>query len=105
MDQFFVTCSYSQVPYILCSMSDVMDLANEEGVVFDVAQWIGWGQTYKDVPIYVCDVLTGICQIPDLVSKSCLPSLEVPILDFINLPLPPQSSELTTCNLFPGKTI
>ena len=77
-------------------MSDVMDLVNEEGVVFDAAQWIGRGRTYKDVPIYVCDVLTDIRQIPDLVSKSCLPSPEVPILDFINLALPPQSSELIT---------
>jgi hypothetical protein len=77
-------------------MADVLDIDKEAGLVFDATRWIGCGQAYKDVPLYVCKAFTSTCKIPDDVMASYIPSPQVPIIEFINLPLPAQSSELIT---------
>ena len=73
-----------------------IDLANEEGAVFDASQWIRCGRTYKDVPLYVCGALTTFRKIPEAVITTCIPRPDLRIIDFINLTLPRQSSELVT---------
>jgi hypothetical protein len=74
----------------------VIDVDKEAGVVFDATKWIGCGRTYKDVPIYVCEALTSIRKIPHAVVASSIPSPQLPIIEFINFPLPAQSAELVT---------
>lgn len=77
-------------------MPGALDMDKEAGLVFEVTKWIGCGRTYKDVPLYVCEALTSIRKIPDAIMASCIPSPQVPIIDFVNIPLPAQSSELVT---------
>jgi len=77
-------------------MPNVIDVDKEAGVVFDATKWIGCGRTYKDVPIYVCEALTSIRKIPHAVVASSIPSPQLPIIEFINFPLPAKSAELVT---------
>lgn len=82
--------------FTVYDMPNVLDVDKDAGLVFNATKWIGCGRTYKDVPIYVCEALTSIRKIPDAVIASCIPNPQVPIIEFINFPLPKQSSELIT---------
>ena len=72
------------------------DIDKTETTVFNAAQWIGCGRVYKDVPHYVCDMLTSLRKIPDTEYKTYIPSPHISVEAFINLNLPAQSAEIIT---------
>jgi len=53
-----------RVQHTHCGMYSI-DPANVEDVVFNTLQWIQCGQTYKNVPLYVCEALKTFWKIPE----------------------------------------
>ena len=60
-------------------MHDIEDLNKEGTAVFNVAEWIGCGRKFKDVPHHVCDVLTNLRKIPDNEYRTRIPRADLPI--------------------------
>ena len=58
------------------------DILKEATIVFNPTLWIGCQKKFKDVPLYVCNALTELRQIPQAY-KSWFPHFVEPVLILI----------------------
>ncbi|KAJ3819239.1 hypothetical protein F5880DRAFT_1616648 [Lentinula raphanica] len=79
-------------------MSDAIDIESEEKTTFEPSSWIGKGKKWDNPPLHVCNACNAVFETPPAVSKN-LPTVDLPVTDFLQVNLPPQSYSLNTHSL------